>query len=285
MVGGMAISRFFLVLVMALSILAMLAASAAAYPLTRSAGNVTATLSYNDDGPIIKIVRAGETIVDGTFSHPSCSTAWGCVPLSLTPSAKGPALFVQNIDEDPDPEVIVGFNTAQGPSCCFMVRVYDWRNTEYAQMDKSFGRAPVILRNLDRDMLLEFETGDARFSGRFAPHAQSMMPVQYLHLWEFGRPFADVTQHFAYPMRKEAGKALRLARQQCGTPIRGRNSMGYYAAYAANMYRTGKRTAALRQLRIEQRRGCIVGGSAKQRRTFIARLDKYLRAIRYDRRA
>ena len=82
--------------------------------------------------------------------------------------------------------------------------------------------------------------------------------------------------------------ALELSRRPLGALSGARVlswTLGAYAAWAADRYRLGGRTAALRQLRAEQRRGCLIGEGAgfPSARSFVANLDRFLRASPYYR--
>lgn len=288
MVEGMKILRLCSFFMMISVMTAGSAFSAEPTSYTKSADGVTATVAepvYGDDGSMvhelaIRITRNGETIVDNSFNVDRCPST-GCITSSLGGRAAHSFLLVRNIDADPDPEVVVGLNTG-GVRGTFVTQVFDWRNDNYATLSLHTQDASVAVRDLGAtDDQAEFVTVDARFSARYAPSASSWLPIRVFHFE--GNRFTDVTSWYQPQVRSDSRRALTSARRVCKQQGKRRSNLGLYAGWAANEYRLGKRSLTLRTLRSEQRRGCLLGGTTAQRRTFITRLDRDLRRFGYAR--
>ena len=281
--------RLLPILTLSLTLFAAPAAHAAdaAGPVseTSHAGSVTATISWQAGttdygtpsitGLHLAIVRAGVKAFDGPLAIPGCGEPT-CTPFVLAGAATAPRVLVRSIDTDSEPEVLVGAFSG-GAHCCTSLVVFDHRSGAYHKSTLALNDAGVRLVNLDHVGAVELLTRDDRFAYTFASYAASWLPVQVLR-FQSGS-FADVSRSFPFLLRRDAAQAWKYARQQCASTEDFADSLGMYAGWADDQYRLGKRAAALRTLRAEQRRGCFKSPQAGAARTFIARLDRFLLSL------
>lgn len=260
-------------------------AVAAADTETAGSGAVQATLrwqrsgAYEIKGLHLTIARGGTTLYDRAPTSSSC-TAQYCLPVgSLDPSASR-SLRVVDLDGDGEPEVTFDYYTG-GAHCCLWVQVYalapDGRS--YVRKEHDFADPGYVLRDLDGDGRPELKSGDAAFAYEYSAFAYSAFPLQ---IWRWsGGALHDVTN--AFPRLLRAESARYAARYRRLAPRRDGQQLGAAAAWAADEYRLGHRTAMLRRLRAEARRGRLRGPGKVQGTRFVHDLDAFLRAHGYGR--
>ena len=121
-----------------------------------------------------------------------------------------------------------------------------------------------------------FATGDARFGYAFASFADSAMPVRLL-TFSHGR-WKDVTRAHPETLRADAARWLKAYKSRRS----GIRALGILAAWVADEYRLGKRSAADAFLRSELRAGRLRGDRYWPRgKTYISTLQRRLRVWGY----
>ncbi|MEO6866773.1 MAG: hypothetical protein ABI200_02005 [Gaiellales bacterium] len=290
----------------ALSSIALLAlvfavpASAETFSFTKNAKNVSVTMSVDSVDPesfefrnlTIQIERDGVVVMTDVVAAPGCPNAEsGCIPVSLTAKSDGDAFAVRNIDVDAEPEIILGIYTAKkldmfsGYACCTMTRVYKWKPEagKYVAYDKNFKNShETVFTKIGTGKFMSFVGGDTRFTKKFAPTKYAYLPTQIFQFKQ-NRRFVDVSTSYKKQLQNDSKKALATARKDCRSGNAFVNNQSAYAAYAANEYRLGNRAKALRVLRAEGKKGCFKGGTARTRKTFVTRVDTYLKRIKFNR--
>ncbi|WP_445149291.1 hypothetical protein [Baekduia sp. Peel2402] len=229
---------------LALLVTPSLASANDAGTVTRTVGNVTATLEwdkadYGIANPRLAVTRAGVrydlTIVD------ICDEGCILVPDDANTKAQESVLKVADLDGDGEPEVLVD-TFSGGAHCCLTARLLSWDSTGYQPRDFEYGDVGYQLKDLDNDGRPELVGYDPVFSSVFTAFAGSAFPPLVLHVSK-GK-FVDDTKQFPKLIRTDAAsllKALRKAKK--GDDIR-----GVLAAYVADQYLLGKASVATKEL-------------------------------------
>ena len=259
------------------------AASGAPRSETRTAGDVTATLSWDQKGRFrqrnirLQISQAGIVLYDAPIKG-------RCRRCGLSLYTPGRSLKVRDLDGDDDEEVLVDLYT-RGAHCCFYTEIYRFERAQpaYIRSLHEWGNAIYRLRDLNGDDdVVEIVTRDDGFAYAFASYADSAFPLRILQ-------FADgeldaVTPRFKRELRRDARRLLRRYKRSIR---RGRDVRGVVAAYVADQYllRTPSRgwrlvRKALRQRRLRDPYGNKTWPSGRR---YVRALRKFLRRARYAR--
>ena len=231
----------------AVAALALTPATAAAHTVTRTAGPVSATLSWQGQYEHtrkfrISIDRDGTTV----FAHRVKATDCGDrIPDYACPYPFGnKSLDLRDLDGDGEPEAVVAGFTG-GAHCCVVGIVYRWDGTTYARSDFDFLDPGYTLDDVNGDGRFEFVTYDARFRYLYGSYAESVFPIQVIAFG--GGKFDDVTADFPELVSKDARRLGHEYRKRA----RGRHKFGVrtaIAAYIADLYRLGDKDKAKRKL-------------------------------------
>jgi hypothetical protein len=263
-------------LVLALAGLLAAAPAAVADTQTASSGSVAATLTYTPGAHglgatdvRIAVTRAGVLAYDAPVDPRGCKDGT-CEP------AGDDALTVTDLDADGDPEVIADVYTG-GAHCCTISRILRWDGARYVRLDRNWGDVGYKIDDVDGDGRPELVSADDRFAYLYGSYAASIFPVQIFSLQD-GR-LVDVTRSHPDLVRRDRAENYRLARRAHGF------ARTAYAAWAADRYLLGERTATLRTLRRLARRGKLrtdLGANSRRaQRRWVARLDRDLRRFGY----
>jgi hypothetical protein len=264
-------------LLVAAGVLAAVPATAgAAQTQTAASGPVAATLTYTpDDGGIgatgvrIAVTRGGVLAYDAPVDPRGCKDGT-CAP------AGDAAVSVADLDADGEPEVIADVYTG-GAHCCTISRILRWVGTRYVPLDRNWGDVGYKVHDVDGDGRPELVSADDRFAYLYGSYAASIFPLQILSLQ--GGRLVDVTRSHPALVRKDRAENLHLARRARGF------ARTAYAAWAADRYLLGERTATLRTLRRLARRGKLrtdLGSNTRRaQRRWVAKLDRDLRRFGY----
>jgi hypothetical protein len=268
---------------------AMLAlpASAAAKPYTQvseSAG-VKATLAFDCKHRdltdckdfTLTIVRQSVELVSKEKLAPTdeAGTAPGDPPTRKS-------VLVASLDKSSEPEVVVDLYSG-GAHCCFYSFIYRYSagTGGYVRLKHTWGNPAYTLRDIGRDGLFEFVTGDDRFAYAYASFSESRFPIQ---IWRYrsGR-LRDVTRRFPKQVRADA---RLLWRALPGYRRQHLDVRGLLAAYQADNYLLGRRQAARgwRRLRAMARRGQIklpTGATGPSGARYLKSLSRFLRRLGY----
>jgi hypothetical protein len=266
------------ILLVALAALLCTAPTASAKQVTVERGSVTATLSYSKapDGGYgyvfdrLQITRDGVLLHDGVPAPAPCRE-FGCGP---TIGIKGfPALRVRDLDADDEPEVLLTAFTG-GAHCCVIAQILELEadRSGYEAFDFDFGNGGFSLRDPDGDGRPEFFATDESFAYRFTAYAFSGRPIVITHYYGNG-DFLDLTGSFPGLIRRDARAYwrgyLKLRHNRDNT------QRGQIAPWAADRYRLGRQTEALRVLRREARRG-FLGRTPASGQRFVKVLHRFL---------
>jgi hypothetical protein len=274
--------------VLAVALGAVLApAVAGAATETARGGDVQATLRYQrtHDGYGFRalhltITRAGATLYDRAPTSRACRMPY-CLPAGALSPAAGASLRVVDLDGDGEPEVTFDYSTG-GAHCCLWMQVLrlaaDGRG--YIRTEHDFADPGYVLADLDGDGRPELRSSDAAFAYAFTAFAYSAFPLQ---IWRFDHgTFRDVTATFPRLVAAESARFARRYRR-----LRARRDgqeLGVVAAWAADEYRLGHRTAMLRRLRSEVGHGRLRGPGRLHGMAYLHDLDAFLRHRGYGRR-
>jgi hypothetical protein len=191
------------------------------------------------------------------------------------------SVLVSDLDKNGEPEVIVDLFTG-GAHCCSYSLIYGYSSGTggYAQLKHQWGNVGYTLRDLGKDGVFEFDSGDDRFAYAFTSYAESRFPPR---IWRYrAGKLVDVTRRFPRVVRADA---RRLIRALPGYRRQRLDVRGFLAAYQADNYLLGRRQAARgwRQLRAMARRGQIrpVSGAGPSGRRYLKSLLRFLRRLGY----
>ena len=245
---------------------------------TATNGNVTAELSYRGTKDFrVKISRDGAVVYDRAIGG-RCNEF--CMP---TESAlTGEHLGFRDLDGMGEPEVIVDVHTG-GTSCCVEVFAfrYDAASNRYrrARLDTGGG---FVVRDYDRDGVLELVGDDFRFRGLFTCGACGARPIR---IWSYAAgEFGTVTMSFPGRIRSHARRMRRLyARAR-----RSRDAAfvkGALTPYVADLCLLDRCGAGFRLVRASLRRGELVRRSpfdvSPLGAEYLRALKRYLRRTGY----
>lgn len=202
-------------------------------------GNVSATLTYVErnyfyEKPQLKIVRAGQTVVDSPLVRLGCRDCDTFRPFSVT---------VRDLDGG-EPEVLVQLYT-QGAHCCTVVLVLRYSDGAYRPKLLDFGNYGYKLVDLDNDGLPELSAFDERFVYAYGAYVFSSAPPSITQ-YRAGR-LLDVTRKFPAVIRANAKKVGNefLPRKK---PSRDVDVRTFIAVYVADQYLLGDPAEAKRAL-------------------------------------
>lgn len=241
-------------------------------------GNVTAELSYRGTEDFrVKITRDGVVLYDRPIGG-RCEEF--CMP---TESAlTGQHVGFRDLDGGGEPEVIVDVHSG-GTSCCVLVFAfgYDAASNTYrrARLDTGAG---FVVRDYDRDRVLELVGDDFRFRGLFTCGACGARPIR---IWSYAAgEFGTVTESFPARIRAHARRMRRLyARAR-----RSRDAAfvkGALTPYVADLCLLDRCGAGFRLVRASLRRGELARRSpfdvSPLGREYLRALKRYLRRTGY----
>jgi hypothetical protein len=242
--------------------------------ITRSAGDVTATLSWTFDEsgfpkqPHLTIVRDGVTAFDRTIDRE-------CVGCEMVVSTTD-GLTVTDLDGDGRQEVLTDLYTG-GAHCCTNLLVWYLRDGKYVRKAHFFGNGGYLVQDLDKDGKLELRSSDDSFAYAFAAYAYSLRPIQ-IFSWKAGT-LTDTTRRYPRAIRNDARQILSTL-PDLRTDKQAQSAV---AAYAADLLLLGRRKEALAYIDRAIARGDVQGDGEiwPGPKTFRTVLLKFLRAHGY----
>jgi hypothetical protein len=255
------------------------APAALATTQTASAGNVTATFTFqgqvpNFHGLQLSIARGGTVVYDQPVVAKFCATL--CWP--GPPTGGRPAVQVVDLEHDGEPDVVLDLYSG-GAHCCTVLQVfsYDPATMTYTKTERTFGDPDVRIVDLGHDGRLELLTADDSFAYEFTDFAGSGLPIEILTF--AGGQFTDVTRSYPALVAKDAAfwlKAFKgMAREHYS------DSVGVIAAWAADEDLLGHVKLANRYLAQQAKAGHLNAPFAAGGTKFIANLQKFLRRRGY----
>jgi hypothetical protein len=276
--------KTFVSLASALAVLALPAGGAAQTDGTveidrATNGHVIAELSHREtDNFRVKITRDGAVLYDRAIGG-RCNEFCMATDSALT----GQHIGFRDLDGTGEPEVIVDVHTG-GTSCCVVVFAfrYDAVANRYVRTSLDTG-AGFVVRDYDRDGLLELVGDDFRFRGLFTCGACGARPIR---IWEYSttRGFHVVTRSFRGRIRSHARRMRRLyARaRRSGDAAFVKGALTPYTADLCLLDRCGD---GLRLVRAALRRGELARRSpfdvSPLGREYPRALKRYLRRTGY----
>ncbi len=244
--------------------------------------SVTATFSFQpQDEPYgftdlrLTITRAGQAL------YQDAPSAGGCEEPDCFPGggSERDSVRVRDLDGDGEPEVLLDIFTG-GAHCCLWVRIFSFDGTGYRSIEHDFADPGYRLGDIDDDGTRELVSSDARFAYQYASFAGSWFP---LRIWSYdGNGLRDVTSDYPQRIRADARKAWHGYRKA----LHGANTgepRGAIAAWAADRFLLGARKRTLSTLRRLARHRLLPGTFPSSQARFVARLDRDLRRLGYDR--
>jgi hypothetical protein len=253
------------------SLCLLVPAAASAHSQTASAGNVTATLTWQGQDPLVRHLRLSIS-ESGTvvYDHPVTSTACGshCGP-DGTGSAGNPVQLL-DLAGNGQLDVVVQLYS-QGAHCCFVDQVFSPSPAPggYAMTEYNFENSGALMRDLNHDGRTEFVSANNAFAYEFTDFAESGMPIQ---IFSFsGLRFVDVTRSYPSLIRRDASQWWRAYKRDMDS-----GRVGLIAAWAADEYNLGDGRSASTTLAAQVSAHRI---SAR----FVRRLRSFLRRTGYTR--
>jgi hypothetical protein len=275
-----ALAAFAVALVTALA-LAGPASALDAGSITRSTGNVEATVSWDKaelgvSNPHLKITRDGQVAFDAEITDVCPS---GCFLVADDPQYPGSSiLHLADLDNDGEVEVIVDTYSG-GAHCCTVARIYAYRSDEGVftrSISQYWGNSGYSVADLNGDQKQEMSGADDSFAYAFSSYASSAFPpkvMAYTRDPVTGKgTVKDVTRRFPKLIRADARRRLRDIR--AATPDPTYESQGYVAAYVADQFLLGRGSVGLREIRRARSKRLVSKG-------FGARLLRFLHKVGY----
>jgi hypothetical protein len=259
-------------------------ALASGHSETRTAGAVTATLSWKHNFADTKnfkleISRSGTPVFAAKVRADACTGPKAAVACPW-PAGEEP-LDLRDLDGDGEPEAIVGGFTG-GAHCCVIGIVYRWAGSDYDVSENNFLDAGYGLDDLDGDGDYEFGSADARFAYLYGSFAESVFPLQVIG-FDHGK-FSDVTAGFPAAVEEDAHLLRREYKRRAAT----RRKLGVrsaISAYVADLYRLDEDDKADEVLRRALKRGLLERQTRFDTgpfgRKFVRDLKHQLRAFGY----
>lgn len=248
--------------------------------VTKSAGTVTATLSWKAGefavtAPRLSITRGGVLVSDLDVAD----VCKGCLLIADDVDAVSGATYsimhVADLDGDGEPEVM--FDTFSGGAhCCTVQRIYAYRpatNSYRRTLSQYWGNAGYEIEDLDGDKIPEISGGEDAFAFAFSSYAASAFPPKILRYrldQASGKArVTDVTRKFPMLIRKEAARLLKVIRgaKRDGTF----EIQGFLAAYVAEQYLLGRGAVGKAELARAKRRGLTSPGFQTELLKFLKR--------------
>jgi hypothetical protein len=241
-------------------------------------GNVVAELSHREtDNFRVKIARDGAVLYDRAIGG-RCNEFCMATDSALT----GRHIGFRDLDGNGEPEVIVDVHSG-GTSCCVLVFAfaYDAAANTYRRERLETG-AGFVVRDYDRDGVLELVGDDFRFRGLFTCGACGARPIR---IWSYAAgEFGTVTTSFPGRIRAHARRMRRLyARAR-----RSRDAAfvkGALTPYVADLCLLDRCGEGFRLVRAALRRGELVRRSpfdvSPLGREYVRALKRYLRRTGY----
>jgi hypothetical protein len=253
----------------ALALPAAAGANVAGGTVTKSAGAVSATLSWKSGAygvtkPRLKITRAGAVAGDLDVSK-VCGKYCTLVEDSAgNPDDVYTIMHVADLDGDGEPEVM--FDTFSGGAhCCVVQEVYGYQaatGTYAHTASEHWGNSGYDVKDLDGNGSAELHGGDDTFAGAFSSYAASAFPPKILAYGidpKTGKAtLKDVTRSYPAVIRKQAASLLKVIRK--AKAERDHEIQGALAAYVADQYLLGKGAVGKAELaRARKRKLTVVG--------------------------
>jgi hypothetical protein len=269
----------------ALTLMAVTAICLAAAPAalaateTASAGNVTATFTFqgkvpNFHGLQLTIARGGTVVYDQPVVAKFCATL--CWPGPVTGGR--PAVQVVDLEHDGEPDVALNLYSG-GAHCCTVVQVFsfDPGTMTYFKTERTFGDPDARIVDLRQDRRFEFLTADDSFAYEFTDFAGSGLPIEILTF--AGGQFTDVTRSYPSLVAKDAALWLRAFKAEA--PQHYADSVGVIAAWAADEDLLGHTKLVSRYLHRQAVAGHLNAPFGAGGTRFVANLQKFLRRRGY----
>ncbi|MFM2430966.1 MAG: hypothetical protein RLZZ511_2179 [Cyanobacteriota bacterium] len=179
------------------------------------------------------------------------------------------AFQVRDLDRDGQPEILVDLFTG-GTHCCTYTQIYkfDPKANTYQATSHKWGNSFYQLVDLNQDGMLEFQSRDDRFTGKFTTYAASANPVQ---IWRFeaGR-MVDRTRDYQTQVEASATQHLLAMQRVMDSP---QDAKGVVAAYMADRYSLNQASDSWKLM--EQ---LYQGGD---RQEFFAEVERFLKQTGY----
>jgi len=243
-------------------------AESTAASVTKSAGSVSATLTWKKNGefaavsrPRLRVSRDGAVAID-------VSVASACSMCHLiedhTPDGDASPhsiLHVADLDADGEPEVLFDVYSG-GAHCCLTTRFFTYRpesNTYKRAPSQGWGNAHYEVEDLDGDGRQELNGADDRFAGFYSAYAASAFPpmiIRYARGPATGRSsLTNVTRRFPQVIRAEAARLLKKIRAGDRYLV-----PGALAAYVAGQYLLNRGSVGKAEMARARRRGLTAPG-------------------------
>ena len=283
-----------LIRVLALTLFVTLVAAAPASALSRietsTAGQVTATFSYDYkktsfgtydfENLHVAIDRAGARLVDQSVGD-VCDACEGW-PGDMG-SKETQSVTARDLDADGEPEVLVDLFSG-GANCCWYTISYRFDETLNKYVTKVLRPGlsfPYTLKDIDRNGIPEFRSVDYRFAYKYGSNADTPRPLRIFN-WDAGK-LVDVT--IAFPKLAAADAADMYKGYLHFRKVKDVNVRGLLAAYLADSYNAGNGRVAWRRVVAAYRRGDvdkkIPGDVGPHGKAYLTSLRKFLKKLGY----
>jgi hypothetical protein len=272
-----------LLIICTATVLSLVAAPAAlATTQTASAGNVTATFTFNGTYPNFTdmqlSIAQGSTVF---YDEPVVSKPCGmfCAPGSS--SGPGTSVHVLDLEHDGQPDVVLDLYSG-GAHCCSIEQIFsfDPGTMTYVKTQRDFGDPGEQIVDLRHNARYEFLTADDWFAYEFTDFAASGLPIQILTFSD--RHFSNVTRQYPKLIARDAAgwmKAFKsMAKQHYS------DSVGVVAAWAADEELLGHSKLVNTFLANQLKAGHLNSALSPQEpggARFVAKLRKFLRTHGY----
>src|SRR3984885_4661252 len=171
---------------------------------TASAGNVTATFTFQGKLPTyhgqrLEITQGATVLYDEPVTSKFCANL--CAP--YTAVTGGSAVAVVDLEHNGQPDVVLDLYSG-GAHCCTVVQIFsfDPGTMTYVKAEQNFGDPEARIVDLRHNGQFEFLTADDSFAYLFTDYAGSGLPIE-IDTYSNGH-FLNVTSQYPRLVAKDA---------------------------------------------------------------------------------
>jgi hypothetical protein len=259
----------------------VVAPTAPATTQTASAGNVTATFTFqgkfpNYQGQRLQISQGGSVLYDQPVTSKFCANL--CAPYTAVTGRSDVA--VVDLEHTGQPDVVLDLYSG-GAHCCTIVQIFsfDPGTMTYVKTERNFGDPEARIVDLGHNGRFEFLTADDSFAYAFTDFAASGLPIEIETF--SNRHFTSVTRRYPRLIAKDAAIWLRAFKAQASEHYS--DSVGVIAAWAADEDLLGHVKLVNRYLSQQAAAGHLNAPFGASGTKFVANLQKFLRRRGYVR--
>ena len=252
---------------------------------TASAGNITASYTYNPNPPFsqhsnLKIIQSGKVVYNQVVSSVWCGKV--CWPDFITEGKK--VIHVVKLQRNGTPSVVLDLYSG-GAHCCSIEQVYTFKlnSTTVHKFEHNFGDPGEQLVQIGQNHSYDLLSADDHFAYEFTDFAASGLPIEILSF--SGSTFHNITRSFPNLIAKDAKVWINVFKSRASSHYE--DSVGGVAAWAADEDMLGHSAAVSKFLAAQVKAGHLNSALSSinlEGEKFVIALQKFLRLHGYLKR-